>query len=284
MDSKRECVMRFKKILKEVREDEEKIKHAQNLSEVLRSDYQYNNKNLLYRGANTRIDENGGYWTIRPIRKNRKPRDTPKIVHFLILGVEDALYPNVPSRSESKFAIEGYDSSELNRYGNYTFVCFPEKTASVYSLSRDATAAYFGKIKGSIENLTGDWHNYQPFDLSDYKVTKRFVKYLRKYSDTGKVHFYEYQEFVENNFQRMKMELKKMKRNDEDIDNDFVENYEEFFENVSEYFEEMEVGVQDDSKEVLFDGDTYLKIEAVFFKNFFEWRRNSWKLKPEFMS
>lgn len=272
--------MKLKKILRESKKDR---KIANELEKVLHKRYQDNHENLIYRASNRKIEDNNGYWTIRPIRKDRRPRDTSKITHYFILGVEDAFYPDVPSRAGSKFGVANYNQSELNNYGRYHFVCFPERGAKVYSLPEDSLAHYIGTLRHTMADLVNMSTGKASSDLSEYGATQKFVEYInQKYDD--KLDHQKFKKFVENNFQKMRSELKKMKRDGKEVYDNFIKKYELLFQDLFEYFNNFEPGVKEGSNEVLFSGETYLKIEHTFFEEYFEWRGSKWRLKSEYMN
>ncbi len=256
--------MKFKELLKE--------QSVEKLNKLLKEEYRNDVKNLVYRGTSTSVEK----FDVRKIRKDRTPRDTPEMVEAIVSAFENNLYDSQPKRSESKFG--SADRSAVSQYGTHQVLVFPERDAGLKSLKTDSTPTYFMPAYHSIESVL----------MSD-----RYDQILKELASEGLknlVYFYgqaqEYQ-LEELNYGSWKAylnkEIKKIlkdvnKASSLDISEDVVKDIAYSFRSIERYFKNLKENVGERDKEVIFDGETYLRVDPKYFKDHFMWSGNRWLL------
>lgn len=234
---------------------------------------------LLYRGSNVDI----GDWKVRDIRKDRKPRDTHEYLQTTIDLVAEKMYPNVPKRSESKFAAnsvseaERYAASMYDGSGGSVKVVFPEKGANVASFDSDTLTLYFGAVESYFNQI--DWNLDSSVELTDNPIGKnqklyhKFINLALDVFDRKTHKTNEFVEIIKNHGDEIKAYAKKDKIKHEKLG----EKVLGAINTIEAYFEEMKPGISGNAEEVIFDGDKYLAIEKEFFEKNFEFD-GKWKL------
>ncbi len=235
---------------------------------------------LLYRGSSVDI----GDWKVRGIRKDRKPRDTHEYLQKIFDLVAEKMYPNVPKRSESKFAAnsvseaERYAASMYDGSGGSVKVVFPEKGANVASFDSDTLTLYFGAVESYFNQI--DWNLGSSVELTDNPIGKN-QKLYHKFIDLAldvfdrKTHkINAFVELIKNHGEEIKSYAKKDKIKHEKLG----EKVLGAINTIEAYFEEMKSGITGKAEEVLFDGNKYLAIEKEFFEKNFEFE-GKWRLK-----
>lgn len=237
----------------------------ENLWDLIHYDYQIPN-NLIIRGTDEKIDK----FKEKKIRKDRSPRDTKSFTDALVNGIEDGYYPNVPKRSESKFAGTPDQISEIQQYGEYIYYCFPHETADVKSLPNDAINYFDAPFSSTPELLLKNVKK----DLSPC-----FVELLKILRLGIPKRMYQY---GKNQWSCVLIEVDKLKpreliKNPEDLEGErledfirMIESVKNYVNNVTDYFTEMEDGVTLGSSEVIFDGPKYLIVERDYLSENFE--------------
>jgi len=234
---------------------------------------------LLYRGSKIDI----GNWKVRDIRKDRKPRDTHEYLQKIFDLVAEKMYPNVPKRSESKFAAnsvseaERYAASMYDGSGGSVKVVFPEKGANVASFDSDTLTLYFGAVESYFNQF--DWNLDSKVELTDNPIGKN-QKLYHKFIDLAldvfdrKTHkINEFVEIIKNHGDEIKKYAKKEKIKREKLGNKVLGA----INTIEAYFEEMKAGISGSAEEVIFDGNKYLAIEKEFFEETFEFD-GKWKV------
>ncbi len=263
--------MKFKNLL---------FEDKNSLSDVL-SEFQMDipPSKLLYRGSKVDI----GNWKVRDIRKDRKPRDTHEYLQKIFDLVAEKMYPNVPKRSESKFAANSvseaakYAASMYDGSDGSVKVVFPEKEANVASFDSDTLTLYFGAVESYFNQI--DWNLDSNVELTDNPIGKN-QKLYHKFIDLAldvfdrKTHkINDFVEIIKNHGDKIKTYAKKEKIKHEKLG----EKVLGAINTIEAYFEEMKSGISGSAEEVVFGGDKYLAVEKEFFEDNFEFN-GSWKL------
>lgn len=285
--------MRLKDILLEdYKRDTEK---ALELDSILTGEeFKNDMETLFYRGESSRKVK---YFETRSIRKDRKPKDTPIQVQKLIDVIGEYQYPNVPKRSESKYAASNL--GEARAYGD-PHVVFPEKDANVVSFLAD-TFNYLPGIKGfraCTHFLDEDVTELPPndrilafrSDLNANDYIKKFVvgcAYLfKKETVPGMLR----DVFKSIGIEKMISEFRRFKNiveKDEEPSQDYDHRDETFAKIIIQVLQDIDGyynrrlrrNNHSSSSEIMFDGDSYLLVNYDFFSAYFQYVEGKWKVK-----
>lgn len=268
--------MGFKGILREIANHDEE---AKKLNSILQKNFRTDLKPLLYRGTSDEID---GRWEVRDIRKNREPRDTLLFTHILISFLENTEYPNVPKRSESKFATTNKNRAE--DFGDHVYVVFPDKESNVANTSGDATMTYFdpfySELYSAYQNISKNPKFYKDKWPNLYKFLSSFYKFTKNEPDIKPTEFLT---LLKNKWEAIKSEKDDLVKALSDSDNMkklmVSKSLENSFDRIYKYFDDLKSNFVENSNEILFDGDNYLLVEPIYFQTNFEWDGSSWNLE-----
>lgn len=231
--------------------------HVYKLRDLLNNEYHMGN-DLLVRGSNVEID----LFKEREIRKDRKPRDTIKLADAIIDGIEDGFYPDVPKRSQSKFAATDDNIDEVQQYGDFVYYCFPHKSAKIVSLEHDSLQ-YFEDMRGLttfvLKNFLGEFSHQKVPNTHAFMAA---IFDAKNHGDLNSLYNH-----ARRNWDEVVYELNNIDQAD------FDQQQEDLFwdvsfrlEQIQNYFEDMKSGIQPNSKEVIFDGPKYLIVNRRFFR------------------
>lgn len=252
---------------------------------------------LLYRGVSGWNQP----WKIKNIRKDREPRDTRKWVDELVERVRSKYYSEVPSRRASKFAASSEKGKREvgNKYG-HPHIIFPEADAPIYSISRDpmhfmnsitksgtkvmelmnsiTRNSLTQKTKKLRKKLVSDlksrapsvWKFAKELDSGeiDFSITKNPVEIERRANEARR-HFY-------NNYEDEGGKLddpvgSSAKMTLSDMFRGLCQFVGEIFDDIHAYFVNLSEGVVAESGEVMYSGDSFVRVEWRFWKFFIDY-------------
>lgn len=233
-------------------------------------------KHFLYRGSK----RSEKWWDKGKIRKNRKPRDTPKWIDQFIENARKYFYPNVPSRRESKFAASSKSGrGEVGTYGDI-FVVFPEKDVPIVSHGNDqfTVVVEVDRSRATIKKIfKNEMSSSEVEDFNNFlkRENERIYDFLEAlvYNDGGfDFHFKFYKNLFSFN-QKILQAGKKFQKKYSSSGDNVIQQLSYIVFEVKKYLDEVQEnkGVKPNSNEVMFSGDEYLKINWSFWKRFFQY-------------
>lgn len=223
----------------------------------------------LYRATDRDFD---GQYTVREIRKGRKPIGGAAGAQLILDFLTQKKYDDVPKRSESKFAAAGNDEGRLNVFGDNEFLVFPDKTADIASFEKDTKRA------------RNDWENALYMVKNDLTRKENGEFYYgtseKKYDLIGEFFYLVFNEgkeknlsFLKNNWKDLREEFKKAKKENPGIASEISELIN------PSYLQMLKKQIELGDSEVVFDGSKYLYVRKHFFDQHFEKRGSKWKSK-----
>lgn len=245
-------------------------KSVEKLNNLLQEKYRDDIRHLIYRGTSTSVEN----YDVRQIRKDRIPRDTPMIIEGIVSAYEQNLYSNYPKRSESKFGAT--NRKVVSVYGSHQVVVFPEKDASVKSLEKDSTPIFFKPAFYSLKRVLEDSSfNRWMKNLKEkgFKDLLNFFGLAIKFK-VGNLNFDSWKNYLNKNLNSVLKEVKKLSSSD--LDDSIAENVTYVFHNIERYFKQGKDQVGQNDDEVIFDGDTYLRVDPKIFESNFMWSGRRW--------
>lgn len=268
--------MRFKTLLLESKYEQA----AQEIAELLETDFKNDISSPLYRGTNTSIGDT--IYDIRTIRKDRVPLHTRLLPHILVVAYGNVFHPEIPSRSESKFA----SPSKLSAggYGSDVVMVFPEKSANVKAIGRDPTPAFFHPLDSIIEEITEDFKydkKIKAVENSSADAWADALPVIQSFQNSSKTEssYLEFESYLESNIKELMKEAGNIEKFD--IPDDWATNIKGVYRNLRMYYKSLKDDISYREYEVMFDGDRYLRVWASFFEQYFKYEGGKWRLNDE---
>lgn len=258
-------------------EENERKEAAEKLDSLfLEGEYRNDIREKVYRG----YDANTGTYGVYRIRKDRDPRDTDEFFDDLIFYLEEFSRFLAPKRSESKFATTF--RSEASRYGN-VYLCFPDTTANIVSLNTDAYS-YFEEPTNVLKELGSIFYDIKENEslFSDQPVFRTFIVNVRDMivlgdpKATKKV-----AELIWNERWKLLNLSNKYQKEMRGEEARLIGSIDVAINKIHSYFEEMNQGVEGQSDEIIFDGESYVMADEDWFSTHFVWTGSEWRYKEK---
>jgi len=196
------------------------------------------------------------------------------MVEAIVSVFENNLYNSHPKRSESKFG--SADRSVVSQYGTHQVLVFPEKNASLKSLKTDSTPTYFMPAYHSIESvLMSDRYNQilKKLAREDLNNLVYFYRNAQKYQ-LEEMNYGNWKNYLNKKIEGVLGDVNKA--SSASISSELVKDIAYSFRSIERYFKNLKENVEEEDKEVIFDGETYLRVDPEYFKKHFMWSGNRW--------
>lgn len=274
------------KILREApsnaKKNQTKLEDARELNEYFEKEVLKNNLNfLLWRGMrNTEIQH--WEWFQMHGRNDRSHQYFKNTTKELVNQLENVHSENVPKRFHSAWCSPKKDKAK--DFGK-PYVCFLKKNANAVCWERDSVN-YFHSTDSSLMKFAINL-------VKNEKVKEDDPKFYKFAWSIGNMYEYDFSDGMDVEWHGDRARYAaKMILYEKDYLKKMFRKYIEYSKKVNRmvkmikdlnnYFKRMRRDITESCLDIMFDNGPYLLVEEEFFKEYFHWNGNEWKLKPDF--